>query len=71
MDDSVFNSSQPEMIVYKGQALSAQDQPVFYGPVLFDALVELSSRIGGADYLLGKHRLKGIAQLITTNLKLS
>ena len=56
MDDSVFNSTQAEMIVYTGAALSPHDQPVSYGPVFYDVLGDLAPKIGGAEYLIGKFK---------------
>ncbi|OCB84380.1 hypothetical protein A7U60_g8364 [Sanghuangporus baumii] len=53
MDDSIFNSTQSKMIVYTGEAVSAHDQPVSYGPILYDVLANLAKNIGGAEYLIG------------------
>ncbi|KAL5488067.1 hypothetical protein ACEPAI_6175 [Sanghuangporus weigelae] len=53
MDDSVFNSTQAKMIVYTGEAVSAHDQPVSYGPIFYDVLADLAKNIGGAEYLIG------------------
>ena len=54
MDDSTFNSSQTEMITFPSAAQNVNDQPVTYGPVLYDVLSELGNKVGGAQYLIGK-----------------
>lgn len=53
MDDSIFNPSQTEMITFTTPAANFNDQPVTYGPVLYDVLAEVGKRIGGAQYLIG------------------
>lgn len=53
MDDSLFNPSQTEMITFTTPAANFNDQPVTYGPVLYDVLAEVGKRIGGAQYLIG------------------
>lgn len=57
MDDSTYNSSQSEMIVFPNPAANINDQPVTYGPVLYDVLADLASKVGGAQYLIGKSKL--------------
>lgn len=54
MDDSTFNSSQPEVITFPSTAKNVNDQPVTYGPVLYDILSQLGNKVGGAQYLIGK-----------------
>lgn len=54
MDDSTYNSSQLEMIAFPSAAKNVNDQPVTYGPTLYDVLAELSTKIGGAQYLIGQ-----------------
>lgn len=53
MDDSVYDPAQKEMITYPTQAANINDQPVKYGPVLYDVLHEVASRVNGAQYLIG------------------
>ena len=57
MDDSTYDSSQSDMIVFTNPAANINDQPVTYGPVLYDVLADLAGKIGGAQYLIGKSRL--------------
>ena len=64
MDDSVFNSTQTDMIVYTGEALSPHDQPVSYGPVFYDVLGNLAGKVGGAEYLIGKLKWISLATVI-------
>ena len=54
MDDSIFNPSQTDMITFTSPAANINDQPVTYGPSLYDVLSEVGTRIGGAQYLIGK-----------------
>ncbi|KAI5124955.1 hypothetical protein M0805_007382 [Coniferiporia weirii] len=53
MDDSTFNSSQSQMIVFPSAAQNINDQPVTYGPVLYDVLAELAKGASGLQYLIG------------------
>ena len=53
MDDSIFNSSQSQMIVNLTTSSNSNDIPVSYGPVLYDVLASIASSIGGAEYLIG------------------
>ena len=53
MDDSIYKPDQAQMIVNLSAAVNPHDQPVSYGPVLYDVLAEVGDRVGGVQYLLG------------------
>ena len=53
-DDSTYVSSQTTVMEqFISNAADSDDQPVDYGPVLWDVLSKVSSDIGGAAYLIG------------------
>lgn len=53
-DDSTYVPSQTSaMEQFTSSAANANDQPVDYGPVLWDVLNKVASDIGGAAYLIG------------------
>lgn len=54
LDSSTYDSSLASpMIQITSGPVNANDQPVTYGPVLWDVLDKVSSDIGGAYYLIG------------------
>ncbi|KDR83954.1 hypothetical protein GALMADRAFT_54326 [Galerina marginata CBS 339.88] len=58
MDSSTYVPSQTSpMVQLMDQAANANDQPVNYGPVLWDVLDKVASDIGGAAYLIGSYSL--------------
>jgi hypothetical protein len=54
MDDSTYDPYQSQMITNTSFTTDIHDQPVTYGPVLFDVLAELANQVGGIEYLMGK-----------------
>lgn len=53
MDDSIYNANQSNMINFTTVAANINDQPVSFGPVLFDVLSSISNATGGVEYLIG------------------
>ncbi|KAF4619533.1 hypothetical protein D9613_005255 [Agrocybe pediades] len=54
MDDSTYVPQQTSaMLQLQSKSNSVDDQPVNYGPVVWDVLKQVSSDIGGATYLIG------------------
>ncbi|CAA7260045.1 unnamed protein product [Cyclocybe aegerita] len=54
MDSSIYVPEQTSpMVQLVGDAANANNQPVNYGPVVWDVLDKIASDIGGASYLLG------------------
>jgi len=54
MDDSTYVPQQTTpMVQLKLDPSFADDQPVNYGPVVWDVLNQVASNIGGATYLIG------------------
>ena len=57
MDDSIYNALQSQMIVNLTTSSNSNDIPVSYGPVLYDVLASIASKIGGIEYLIGASRI--------------
>jgi len=54
MDSSIYVPSQTSpMVQLIGNAPNDNDQPVNYGPMLWDVMDKVSADIGGANYLIG------------------
>ncbi|CDO71397.1 Glycoside Hydrolase Family 79 protein [Trametes cinnabarina] len=53
MDSSTYVPSQQEIIQFTNPNANFNDQPVNYGPQLFDVMKGVSSAVGGAQYLIG------------------
>lgn len=55
MDNSVYVASQttPMLQLIQGAA-APDDEPVDFGPVVWDVLGKVASSVGGATYLIGR-----------------
>lgn len=53
MDDSVYVPTQTTPMIQAIPGAHADDQPVNFGPVLWDVLDKVASNVGGASYLIG------------------
>ncbi|RPD66740.1 hypothetical protein L226DRAFT_476575 [Lentinus tigrinus ALCF2SS1-7] len=53
MDSSTYVPNQPDIIEFTDPTANFNDQPVNYGPQLFDVMKGVSSAVGGAQYLIG------------------
>ncbi|KAI9069257.1 glycoside hydrolase family 79 protein [Trametes sanguinea] len=53
MDSSTYVPSQQQIIQFTDPNANSNDQPVDYGPQLFDVMKGVSSAVGGAQYLVG------------------
>ncbi|EJF62805.1 hypothetical protein BD309DRAFT_1015125 [Dichomitus squalens] len=53
MDSSTYVPSQPDIVEFTDPNANSNDQPVNYGPQLFDVMKGVSSQVGGAQYLIG------------------
>lgn len=56
MDSGTYDPNQQSMITFPSVALSPDDQPTTFGPVLFDVLKSVGDKIGGAQMLIGTFR---------------
>lgn len=56
MDSSLYVPTQTTPMLHLiGGNTSIDDQPVNYGPMLWDVMNHVASDIGGSDYLVGAH----------------
>ncbi|KAI0637986.1 glycoside hydrolase family 79 protein [Trametes polyzona] len=53
MDSSTYVPNQPDIIEFTDPNANSNDQPVNYGPQLFDVMKGVSNAVGGAQYLIG------------------
>ncbi|TFK81509.1 glycoside hydrolase family 79 protein [Polyporus arcularius HHB13444] len=53
MDSSTYVPDQSDIIQFTNPNANWNDQPVNYGPQLFDVMKGVSSAVGGAQYLIG------------------
>ncbi|EIW61463.1 glycoside hydrolase family 79 protein [Trametes versicolor FP-101664 SS1] len=53
MDSSTYVPSQPDIIEFTDPNANSNDQPVNYGPQLFDVMKGVSTAVGGAQFLIG------------------
>jgi len=55
MDSSIYVPTQTSpMVQLLGDDANSNNQPVNYGPVLWDVLDKVAADIGGASYLVGE-----------------
>ena len=54
MDSATYVPSQQPMIISTDPNANANDPIINFGPVLFDVMNNVSSRVGGAQYLIGQ-----------------
>ncbi len=54
MDSSTYVPGQSDIIQFTNPNANWNDQPVNYGPQLFDVMKGVSSAVGGAQYLIGR-----------------
>ena len=55
MDSSTYVPNQPDIIEFTDPNANSNDQPVNYGPQLFEVMKGVSSQVGGAQYLIGRY----------------
>lgn len=60
MDSSTYVPDQSDIIEFTNPNANSNDQPVNYGPALFDVMNGVSNKTGGAEYLIGKSYVKQI-----------
>ncbi|KAI0082446.1 glycoside hydrolase family 79 protein [Panus rudis PR-1116 ss-1] len=53
MDSSTYVPTQQEITQFTNPNANSNDQPVNYGPALFDVMNKVSDSVGGAEYLIG------------------
>ncbi|KLO18056.1 glycoside hydrolase family 79 protein [Schizopora paradoxa] len=53
MDSGTYDPTQQVMLTFPSAALTPDDQPTTFGPVLFDVLKSVGDKIGGAQMLIG------------------
>ena len=56
MDSSTYIPDQQDILVFTDPTANINDQPVDFGPQLFDVMKGMSDSIGGAEYLIGELR---------------
>lgn len=54
MDSSTYVPSQPDIIEFTDPNANSNDQPVNFGPQLFDVMKGVSTAVGGAQFLIGE-----------------
>lgn len=54
MDSSTYVPGQPDAIEFTDPNANWNDQPVNYGPQLFETMKGVSSAVGGTEYLIGE-----------------
>ncbi len=54
MDSSTYSPGQPDIIEFTDPTANVNDQPVTYGPQLFEVMNAVSDKVGGAEYLIGE-----------------
>lgn len=54
MDSSTFVQDQTDMMHFTDPNANFNDQPVDYGPVLFDVMNQINNEVGGIEYLIGE-----------------
>jgi hypothetical protein len=54
MDSSIFNETQTQFSVFTDPNANWNDQPVNYGPPVFEVMGTVGKRLGGVEYLIGE-----------------
>lgn len=54
MDSSTYVPGQPDIIEFTNPNANVNDQPVNYGPQLFEVMNAVSDKVGGVEYLIGE-----------------
>ena len=67
MDSSTYVPGQEEAVVFTDPNANSNDQPVDYGPQLFDVMRGVSAAVGGAEYLIGEQTDRGLCQLVVSS----
>ena len=55
MDSSTYVPDQSDIIEFTNPNANSNDQPVNYGPALFDVMNAVNDKAGGTEYLIGIH----------------
>ena len=53
MDSSTYVANQQSIIQFTDPNANSNDQPVNYGPQLFEVMKGISTKVGGVRYLIG------------------
>lgn len=53
MDSSTYVPGQSSIIEFTNPDANVNDQPVNYGPQLFDVMNAVSDKVGGTEFLIG------------------
>jgi hypothetical protein len=53
MDSSQFVPNQTDILTFTDPNANSNDQPVKYGPTVFDVINKVNADVGGIEYLVG------------------
>lgn len=65
MDSSTYVPDQPDIVEFTNPNANSNDQPVNYGPALFDVMNAVNDKIGGTEYLIGNDYKRKLLSLLT------
>lgn len=72
MDSSTYIPEQTSpMVQLTDPGANANNQPVKYGPMLWDVLKKVATDIGGAEYLIGALCMRGVRNVYSHSLQAS
>jgi hypothetical protein len=54
MDSSTYVPDQSSMLVFTDPSANVNDQPVNFGPLLYDVMKQISDDVGGMAYVVGE-----------------
>ena len=57
MDSSTYVPSQQQIIQFTDPTANVNDQTVSFGSVLFDVMKNADTKVGSAEWLIGKHEI--------------
>jgi len=60
MDSSTFNINQTQFSVFTDPNANWNDQPVNYGPLVFEVMNAVGKHLGGVEYLIGESITLGL-----------